>query len=233
VQVKTKNLMVGALIALLVLVLFYRMVYGSMESQASKAKQHEKDYNAQINTLQHQLKAIAPGVSNAPTKGVSKDELAAAVPPAADEGEFIRIFDEIRDASGVKFQQITPSAPSAGATGGASAPAGVQTINVGITVQGTYGQVQDYVDRLMKAPRLMVIDSENVTAGSRADGSSSAGGAPVGPVFAGQGGPPLLQVQLTARLFTLAAPVAAAGATGTHAGSTPAAPTGGSGVQNS
>ena len=80
-QVKTKNLMVGALIALLVLVLFYRMVYGSMESQASKAKQHEKDYNTQISTLQHQLKAIAPGGSNAPTKGVSKDELAAAVPP--------------------------------------------------------------------------------------------------------------------------------------------------------
>jgi hypothetical protein len=216
---KNKNVMFGALLALLALVLFYRVVYGSMQSQASKAKKSQQNYETQISALQHQLKLIAPGANGGPTKGVSKDELAAAVPPAANEAEFLRIFQQIGDASGVKFSQVTPSNPngtsgSSSSSSASSAAAGVQTINVGITVQGTYNEVQDYVNRLMHAPRLLVIDSENVTTGPSSSGTQTGGG-PVGPVFAGQGQAPTLQVQLTARIFTLAAPSVATGRTAT------------------
>jgi hypothetical protein len=183
-----------------------------MQSQASKAKKSQQNYETQISALQHQLKVISPGGDGAALKGVSKDELAAAVPPAADESEFLRIFQQIADASGVKFQQVTPTNPqSAAATASASSSAtdsassGVQTINVGITAQGSYSEIEDYVNRLMHAPRLLIIDSENVTIGVSSGGASTGGG-PVGPVFAGQGQPPTLQVQLTARIFTLAAP---------------------------
>jgi hypothetical protein len=225
--VKTKNLMVGALLALLVLVLFYRVVYGSMQSQASKAKKSQQNYETQIGALQQQLKAASPGGNGAPTKGVSKDELAAAVPPAANEAEFLRILDQIRDASGVTVQQISPTSPTGTSGGGAATasqttPAGVTAISVGITVQGTFDQVQDYVNRLMHAPRLIVIDGENVTVGG-SSGDSQSGGAAVGPVFAGQGQPAQLQVSITARLFTLG--TASTGNANSATGATPVATT--------
>ena len=230
-QVKTKNLIVFALAALLVLVLFYKVVYGSMQNQAAKAKKNQQNYETQISSLQQQLKIASPGGNGGPTKGVTKNELAAAVPPAANESDFLRIFDSIRDASGVSFQQVTPTNPQGGSTSSAATAAsntaapGVQTISVGITVQGTYDQVQDYVNRLMHAPRLLVIDSENVTVGGSSGGASSGGG-PVGPVFAGQGQAPTLQVQLAARMFVLASASATTGQSAT----TPATA---SGTQNS
>jgi preprotein translocase subunit YajC len=225
--------MVGALLTLLVLVLFYRVVYSSMQGQASKAKKNQQNYETQISSLQHQLKIVTGGGGSGPTKGVSKDELAAAVPPAANEAEFLRIFNQIADASGVTLQQVTPTNPqgatSASASASATTTAGVQTISLGITIQGDYGEVQDYVNRLVHAPRLLIIDSENVTSGASSSGAQTSGG-PVGQVFAGQGSAPLLTVQLTARIFTLAA--ASSTATGTAGAAAPATPAP-SGVQNS
>ena len=84
----------------------------------------------------------------------------------------------------------------------------MQTINLGIVVQGEYRQVLAYLDALMKTPRLVIVDNLGVTGGG-ASGTSAAGapagGSPAGEVFAGVGAPPTLQVQLTARLFTQAA----------------------------
>ncbi len=233
-QVKTKNLMVVALAALLVLVLFYKVVYGSMQSQAAKAKKSQQNYQTQISSLQRQLQLVN-GSGGGPTKGVSKDELAAAVPPAANEAEFLRIFNQIAEAAGVKFQQVTPTNPqgasstSASSSSASTTATGVQTINLGITIQGSYAEVQDYVDRLVHAPRLVVIDSENVTAGASSDGGQTTGAA-VGPVFAGQGSAPLLTVQLTARIFTLAAASSTSATGQAGGGASIPAPTG---TQNS
>lgn len=232
---KTKNLMVGALLALLVLVLFYRVVYSSMTSQASKAKTNQQNYESQAQQLERQLQQLTGGGTGGAPKAVSKDELAAAVPPAANETEFIRLLDQIRDESGVAVQQISPAQPTSATAGAAasgatsSTPAGITAINVGITVQGSYAQVQDYVNRLVHAPRLLVIDSENVTPGGSSSGTSSSGG-PVGPVFAGQGSAPTLSAQLTVRLFTMAS---GSTATGSATGTAPAASGSAAPVENS
>jgi hypothetical protein len=77
---------------------------------------------------------------------------------------------------------------------------------MGITAKGNYAQMMDYVNRLDKLSRLVVIDNVQITAGAADDSAGSNGGAPTGPVFAGQGAPPELQLQLTARLLTTAIP---------------------------
>ena len=94
---------------------------------------------------------------------------------------------------------------------------------MGITVQGSYAQLLDYVNRLNHLSRLVVVDTVGVTAGASDGSSAAASGPPTGPLFAGQGAPPVLQFQLTTRLLTQAAVVPPGGSTT----ATPAATTNG------
>jgi Tfp pilus assembly protein PilO len=232
VQVKTKNVAVIALGVVLVLLLWYRMVYSSMSSQATKAKQSTHDAQLRVDALQRQLRQ-STGDAAGQAKKASADELQHAIPVTPGLSNFLRTTDKIRAASGVGFQSITPSAPTLVGS--------VQTINLGIVVQGEYRQVLTYLDALMKTRRLVIVDNVNVTGGgasgaSAAPGGSIAGG-PTGEVFAGVGAAPTLQVQLTARLFTQAPTGLAIGSSPGAAGSTTKSPAGGPtspppGVQN-
>lgn len=212
-QVKTKNIAVIALGVLLVLLLWYRLVYSSMSNQATKAKQATHDAQLRLDALQHQLR-LTTGGANGEAKKASADELQHAIPVTPALSDFLRTTDRIRAQTAVGFQSITPSTPTV--------IGGVETINLGIVVQGEYRQVLAYLDALMKTPRLVVVDNVAVTGGG-ASGSASPGGAatggPTGELFAGVGAPPMLQVQLTARLFAqppagLAIGSASSGATG-------------------
>jgi Tfp pilus assembly protein PilO len=193
-QVKTKDIAVIGLAIILVLFLWYRFVYSSMDSQASKATQAAQDAKTQADSLQHQLNELT-GTSQ--KKKASNDELQKAIPPTPDVGAFLRQVQQVRDSVGIPdaFQTIVPTAPTAQSGGG--------TVGMGITVKGSYSQMMDYVNRLNKLSRLVVIDNVQITA-STAGGTSSGG--PTGEVFAGQGAPPELSMQISARLFTSAAP---------------------------
>jgi hypothetical protein len=79
--------------------------------------------------------------------------------------------------------------------------------------------MRDYMDRLLQMPRLVMIDNVSVTAAT-ATGSQSNGG-PTGEIFAGQGAPPLLTVQMTARMFAQASTVATVGGTAPSAAARP------------
>ena len=54
-QVKTKNLLVGALVVLLVGALWYKVVYSPMESKASKAKTAAHDADTSAASLRQAL----------------------------------------------------------------------------------------------------------------------------------------------------------------------------------
>jgi Tfp pilus assembly protein PilO len=212
VQVKTKNVAVIALGVLLVLLLWYRMVYSSMSNQATKSKQATVDAQMHVDTLQRQLREATGDGANGQAKKVSADELQQAIPVTPGLSNFLRTTDKIRAATGVGFQSITPTAPTA--------VGGVQAINLGIVVQGGYRQVIAYLDALMKTPRLVIVDNVGVTGGGGSSAASPGGsaGGPAGEVFAGVGGAPTLQVQLTARLFTQAPAGLAPGSSPSGAG---------------
>jgi Tfp pilus assembly protein PilO len=226
---KTKNIAVIGLAVLLMLVLYNRVVYSSMGSQAAKANQAAEDAESRVKTLQSQVRLATGGESGGKSKGATLEELQNAIPASPALSTFLRSADNIRIASGVTFQSIVPTQPNA--------LGGVSSINLGITVQGGYREVTDYVNRLNKLTRLVLVDNVSVTAGAAATGAAPAAGGPAGPVFAGQGAAPSLQLQLSARLFTLppggtvlgASPVGAPGTATRPATGSPTAP----GVQNS
>ena len=206
-QVKMRNIIVIALAVLFVAVLWQRMVYASMNHQASKAKQATADAETRIKSLQAELNKIDTGDAGAPHTA-TQEELKNAIPPSPALSSFLRSADTIRAESGVAFSSIVPAAPTAAS--------GVGTVTLGINVQGSYAQVIDYLNRLNKLSRLVVVDSVNFTPGA-AEGATGGGG-PTGSVFAGQGAPPVMTIQVTARLFTqqgaLGAAPGAPGSTG-------------------
>jgi len=222
VQVKTKNVAVIALGVLLVLVLWNRVVYSPMSNQATKAKQATQDAQLRVDTLQRQLRQETGG-GNGQAKKASAGELQHAIPVTPELSNFLRTTDKIRAQTGVGFQSITPSVPTV--------VGGVQTINLGIVVQGEYRQVLAYLDALMKTPRLVIVDNVGVTGGGASGSPSvpgSTGGGPTGEVFAGVGAAPSLQVQLNTRLFAQAPAGLATGSTSAGAaGSTTRTPAGG------
>jgi Tfp pilus assembly protein PilO len=196
-QVKTKDLAVIGLAIIFVLFLWYQFVYSPMGAQASKANQSAQDAKQQAASLDAQVRQMTGAGAK---KKASNDELQKAIPATPQVSEFLRQMQQIRDAVGIPeaFQSIAPAAPTA--TGGSMA------ISVGITAKGSYAQMMDYVNRLNKLPRLVVVDNVQITAGGAGSGT---GGGPTGPVFAGSGAAPELSLQISVRLLTAGAPAAA------------------------
>jgi Tfp pilus assembly protein PilO len=198
---KQKNLMVGGLVAVLAMALWYMMLYSPLNSQASKANSAASAAQAKETSLRSDLRKISPNGAAAQNQKKLDAMLQSSVPKDPAEADFLRQLNSIKDATGVAFQSVTPSQPT-----GAS---GLSSINVSITVQGSDGQVMSYLQRLEKLHRLFVTDNVTITA-SGASNNTTTGG-PVGNVFAGAGSAPVLQVLITGRVFTqalVAAPVA-------------------------
>jgi Tfp pilus assembly protein PilO len=214
VQVKTKNLVVGAIVVLLVGALWYRVVYSPMENKASKAKTaaHEADVTAA--TLRQQL---AAATKKAKVQNVATDVLLAAVPLDAAEATFLRSIDALRVSSGADWQSITPALPTITGT--------LATISVGISVQGTEDQLARYVSGLSDLNRLFVLDSLAISASTASGTPGSAPSAAPGNVFTGG----RLQMQISGRIFTQpgVVPTAAATAGTTTPAAGAPAPTGG------
>jgi len=196
VQVKTKNVLVVALVVLLVGGLWYKVVYSPMESKASKAKTAATAADTSAAGLRQQL-----GQSGATKKTngqiVSLGAMLTAIPVDSAEASFLRSIDALRVATGATWQSITPAAPTS--TGS------LATISVGISVQGTEDQLARYVSGLADLKRIFVTDNVTITSG----------GTGPGHVFAA--GP--MQMQISGRIFgqPVATPAAtgATGATGT------------------
>ena len=190
-QVKTKNLLVIAIAALLVLALWYRVLYAPMAHSASKDRQSAKDNEASAQTLRSQLSSGS--IKKNGTNGdASASALAAAIPSDPALADFLRKVDTIRASSGVTLQTIAPSPPTFAGS--------VESVNLAITVQGTYDQVTQYERELMALPRLVVTDQVSIsTGGSTTSASGSTSGAPT------------VQVQMVARMFAQPTGTAIAG----------------------
>jgi Tfp pilus assembly protein PilO len=212
VPVKQKNMVVGALGAVLVLALWYMMLYSPLTSATSKAKKATTAANTTAKSLQQQIAALK---GDLPSQQGQKQQLNLAIPSTPAESAFLRDLDKVKAASGVTFQSIAPSLPAGGSSSTTS-------INVAISVNGSVAQVHSYLAALGQLPRLFVIDTVSLTAGAAANGSNSSSGGPVGDVFAGPGAPPTLQAQIAGRIFTQAG-IATATPTGASAPVAPAA----------
>jgi Tfp pilus assembly protein PilO len=202
--------MLTAVVVLLVGALWYKVVYSSMESKASKAKTAAHNDEATAASLQTRINAINAEKKKEKAHAVPSSVLKAAVPADAAEASFLRAVDALRISSGADWQSITPGTPVVVGT--------LTTINVAITVQGTESQLMSYQKSLYDLKRIFVLDGLSISPNGGAVAPGSAPSASAGTVFSGD----TLQMQITGRIFSQAAAVAsgATGATGATGAST-------------
>lgn len=204
---KTKNLAVGALVGVLVLALWYNFLLKPTNAKVSKVKAETETERAKLQPLQAQLAQANIDAAHADTFKARLAVLKQAVPDTPDLANFIRDANALAAASNLTWVSVTHGAPTPDASG-------VVSISVGIQIKGSYEQVLDYLGRIAKLQRLVVIDGVVFSsAGTTGAGAGAAGGAgaSTGP-FSGASE---LSVSITSRMFESAQGLATAtGGTG-------------------
>lgn len=208
---KTKNLAVGILVGVLVVALWWTMLLKPTRAKVAKAKTDAQTQEDKLAPLQTQLAQARRDAAHAAEFKAQLQSLQLALPDTPALAAFIRNANGIASAAGVSWQSVTHATPTPGADG-------VVSITVGMQVQGTYGQILDYLGRLAAMKRLMVVDNLQLSpsASGTSAGSTPAANASTGPFSGGD----QLTATISARMFaTPAAVIAAAGTTGAPASS--------------
>jgi len=147
----------------------------TLNSQKQNLTIEEQALQTEIVALQHDRDQQ---VANCGTL----DRVLEEVPDALDEGQFVLDVGALAQASGA------PSIPSL-TWGASTAGSPVDSVAVTLTLQGTFGQVMQFVKGLDGAgfPRLFTVDSFSVGAAGSAGSTPSSGssGAASAPVVVG------------------------------------------------
>jgi Tfp pilus assembly protein PilO len=213
-----RSLLIGIVAGAVVLLLIWYFALFSPTSKDlsdTRAKvASTKSANAQLQDTVRRLKELS---ANAAQQAATLQRLRAAVPQNPDLGQFILQANDLATAAGIDWLSIAPSPPTASAGAGPKS-----TIALSMQVSGGFFEVLDYLNRLEKLDRLVIVDTINVSSGGN---SSAAGSTTVDTgAAASGGGAPDLGVTLTGRMFSQAAPPAGSVPGGT-APSTPGATT--------
>lgn len=204
---KRNFLIIGAVAVVAVIALWWVFLYSPLNDDLSSAQAETASAQKQTQDLQTTLAQLESAKKNLPEKQALLNKLDQAVPKTPDLAEFIIQANDIADQAGIDFLSISPGQPTAGSTG-------VSTISLTITLNGSFFQLQDYLQSLENLSRLVVVDSINVSAGATSSSGST------GSTTGSSSGSGALGVTLTGRMFTRAAPTATTGGTGTTTPST-------------
>lgn len=195
-----RALVFGAVGSVVMLLLWYFLLWSPQQSEIQAAQERTAAAETQAANLEAEIQRLQAAQRDEPLKQARRAQLQAAAPDDPALGQFILDVNAAAGASGIEFMTIsqTPPAPAEGG--------GLSQITLQFSIAGGYFQVLDFMNRLTDLPRLVVIDSVNLTPGE-----------------AGR-----LQASLGTRMFTTAAGIDATTTTTTAppaATTTPAATT--------
>jgi Tfp pilus assembly protein PilO len=187
-----RRLLIPLGIGVAIVALWFLALWGPQGKALSDARKRKNDAQQQTATLRDQLTRLQQARRDQPLKQSQLETLRVAIPDDPNLAQFILDANDAASRSGIDFLSITPTPPAAqGATTTpttpstpAGAPAGggaAVPIRIAMNVSGGYFQVLDFINRLNRLPRIVVIDGVNM---------------------ATQGTTTQLQVSLQERIFT-------------------------------
>ncbi len=195
---KRNALIAGVAGFVVILLAWYFIVYSPIGDTLSTTKTSVAAEQGKEQSLQADLARLNSQQKSSTEQEALLRKFDQAIPKLPDLGEFIIQANNIADDAGIEFLSIAPSPPAAS---GASS-----TISLTINVSGSFFQIENYLTRLEKLDRLVIIDGLNMTTG----GSDAA-----------SAGDTTLSVTLTGRMFTRAAPPGTPGSAVTTPATTP------------
>jgi type IV pilus assembly protein PilO len=150
----------------------------SAVAQAQKDLQSEQQKEQSLRTQKAHLEDLK---KQEPKFDLRLAQIGTWLPDQPNEAQFIVDMTSIGKQSGIDFVSVAPAVPKAGS-------AGQGEIGLGIQIKGGFFQLLDYLVRVEKLPRSVVIDSISISPG----------------VVDGQ---VVLTVALNARMFTSSVPL--------------------------
>ncbi|MBV8303583.1 MAG: type 4a pilus biogenesis protein PilO [Acidimicrobiia bacterium] len=174
-----RRLLIPLGVGLGVLILWFIALYSPQSSALSDARKRSSEAAAQGATLRDQLTRLQQARRDLPLKQSELETLRVAIPDDPNLAQFILDANDAASKAGIDFLSITPTPPSTSGgvtttpTTSAGAPAGgggaattPVPVHIGMTATGGYFQVLDFMNRLNSLPRIVVIDSVQMTAGT-------------------------------------------------------------------
>lgn len=200
---------IGALVTVLVLVLWYMFLWSPTNTDLQDAQDRQEAAQAQADQLRTEIQRLKAARANEGTQTARLSTLKEGIPDTPNLAEFILETNDAAVRAGIEFVSVAPTppaaaaAPTAAATTATTAPAGAAPvapaeIRIALQIQGGYYQVLDFLNRLDQMTRIVVTDNITVTT----DPTSR------------------LSVTLAARMFTRAIPPGFVGAAATTTTST-------------
>lgn len=211
-------IMLAALATAVVVLAWYFLLWSPMQSDIDAARERRETAEDQESSLQSQINRLREAQRQEPLRRAQVETLRTAIPDTPNLSQFILDVNDAATRAGIRFISIAPSEPRAPAAatatttttapgaatpttaGGATTPttgapraAAPAEIGLAFQIEGGYFQVLDFINRLDRLPRLVVIDSLNVAAGETG----------------------ALTVGLSARMFVRSIPAGFAGASPT------------------
>jgi Tfp pilus assembly protein PilO len=192
------------------LLLWYFVLFAPTSSDLNDTRDQVAAAQSQKQELENTIGQLKELSANAAQQQASLRTLRAAVPPTPDLGAFILQANDIATASGIDWLSIAPTPPAATVGAGPTS-----TIALSMQISGGFFEVLDYLNRLEGLERVVIVDTINIAAGNTdsggaTSGSTGASGAGTSSSDSSSGGAPDLNVTLTGRMFTDAAPAPSA-----------------------
>lgn len=157
-------------VGLVLLVAFWFLAWKPTSHQLKSA--HGRLTQAQ--SLQTTLRAQVAGLESARKKeSTYRSELSAlkaAIPSSPSIAGIVDQLSQDASASGVSLPSLAPSLansnPAASSPSAKTKGPAVSTVQLGLSVDGTYPQIVNFVNRLNSSPRLFVVKQVSMSAGT-------------------------------------------------------------------
>lgn len=168
-------------VSVALLLLWFVALWGPQGGKLKDAHNRTDVAKADNGQLELRLSRLKAAQKKAPELMADLERLRRAVPDDPELAQFILDANQAATDAGVDFLSISPGVPEQ------KDPTRPPVISLGISVNGDYFSVLDYLDRINALPRIVVID--NLSLAPQASNTGE-----------------LLTVSLTARMFATSAP---------------------------
>ncbi len=152
---------VVAAAALGVLLLWFVLLWGPQSARMEEARERRETAEQENANLRIRLERLRAADARRTELLAGIDRTRVAIPDQPNLAQFILDANDVANQAGIDFISIAPSPPAAPPAG--SPPDTPTQISLSISISGGYFQVLDYLNRLLAMPRIVVVDTINVS----------------------------------------------------------------------
>lgn len=152
--------LIAAVVSVAIIGLWWVFLFSPAGDDLAEAETRRDSAEGQLVTLREQRDRLALLVEQRPFFQSELESLRAAVPEQDDLAGVILSIDEAAKASGVTFVNFAASEP------GVPDEFGLAPVQIQVSGEGGYFQVLDFVNRLNRIHRIVVIDTLNLASTS-------------------------------------------------------------------